>query len=233
MGVVKPEELATLERRFSTERRAPYRAVCDGDLTAAMALYQWNAEVSAALGTTLGHLEVLLRNALHRELTAWSTRQHGEPRWYLDSGGVFFTEAHQDISKARGRATFQGRQETPGRVVAELNFGFWRYLLATRYDGTLWRKCLHRAFPRQPRKPVAKAVGRLHEARNRMAHHEPMFNRPVAELRATALTVAGWICPVTRGWIESQCRVPQLLANVPGPRNPALVVVEQPMAAPR
>lgn len=172
MGVVKSEELATLERRFSAERLAPYRAVCDGDLAAAMALYQWNAEVSAALGTTLGHLEVLLRNALHHELTAWSTRQHGEARWYLDSGQVFFTEAHQDISKARSRATFQGRQET--------------------------------------------------QARNRMAHHEPMFNRPVAELRATALTVAGWICPVTQAWIESQCRVPQLLANVPAPRSLSL-----------
>jgi hypothetical protein len=54
-----PAELVTLEMRLSVERLAPYRAMCGGDLDAAIALYEWNAEVSAALGKTLGHLEVL------------------------------------------------------------------------------------------------------------------------------------------------------------------------------
>ncbi len=213
MGVA---ELATLERRWSPERLAPYRSACGGDLAVAIALYEWNAEVSAALGTTLGHVEILLRNALHEELTAWSLRRYAEPRWYLDPGGVLTDEGRRDIVKAQGRATRDGRAETPGRVVAELNLGFWRFLLATRYDATLWRACLHRAFSGQRRRTVHNAVGRLHEARNRMAHHEPMFNRSVADLRATAIEVAGWLCPVTRDWINARCRVLSLLAIRPG-----------------
>jgi hypothetical protein len=109
-----------------------------------MALYAWNADVSGALGTTFGHLEVLLRNAMHEVLTAWSTRY---------------------------RATRNG----------------WRF---------------------------------LHLARNRLAHHEPMFNRPIDRLRAVALDAAEWICPVTRAWIESRCRVPQVLAARPTPPTP-------------
>ncbi|MFG1955417.1 hypothetical protein [Micromonospora sp. NPDC048830] len=222
--MVVSADLATLERRFSAERLAPYRAACGGDLAGAVALYEWNAEVSAALGTTLGHLEVLLRNALHHELTEWSVRVHAEPRWYLDPGGVFTVEAQRDIRKARERAVRDGKQETPGRVVAELTFGFWRYLLAARYDATLWRWCLYRAFPRRRRRPVAKAVERLHVARNRMAHHEPMFNRPLRDLRTTAVEVAGWICPVTSSWIDARCTVGQILADKPTPASMAAAI---------
>ncbi|MEV0006344.1 hypothetical protein AB0H28_29245, partial [Micromonospora sp. NPDC050980] len=96
-------ELLTLERRWSPERLAPYRAACGGDLVAAVALYRWNAEISAALGTTLGHVEVLLRNALHEELAAWSLRRYGEPTWYLDPGGVLTDEGRRDVNKARSR----------------------------------------------------------------------------------------------------------------------------------
>jgi hypothetical protein len=142
---VQPAELATLERRVSVERLGPYRQASGGDLATAVALYEWNAAVSAALGTTLGHLEVLLRNTLHDELTAWSTRQFSEPRWYLNPTGFLFGEAIDDIAKARARATRDGRLETPGRVVAELNLGFWRFLLSRRYDRGLWHPCLHRA----------------------------------------------------------------------------------------
>ncbi len=214
-----PAELATLERRLSRERLAPYRAACGGDLAAAVALYEWNAEVSAALGTTLGHLEVLLRNAMHDALTTWSTDRFGEPRWYLDPGGLLTGEAKREIHTARGRATRDGRAETPGRVVAELTFGFWRYLLASRYERTLWLPGLRPAFPRLHgmRRDVNDAVSGLHKARNRMAHHEPMFNRPVSALRDTAVRVAGWICPVTRDWISTQCRVPQLVIERPAP----------------
>jgi hypothetical protein len=187
-----------------------------GDLAAAIALYEWNAQVSAALGETLGHLEVLLRNAIHDELTAWSVRRFADPRWYLNPGGFLFAEERADVAKARARAVRDGRHETPGRIVAELNLGFWRFLLSRRYDRGLWHPCLHRTFPRQRRKAVYDAVRTLHDARNRMAHHEPMFNRPVSDLRRTAIQVADWICPVTRSWIETRCRVPELLGCRPG-----------------
>jgi hypothetical protein len=39
---VKPAELATLERRLSTERLAPYRQENGNDLARAIALYEWN-----------------------------------------------------------------------------------------------------------------------------------------------------------------------------------------------
>jgi hypothetical protein len=59
-----------------------------GDLVRAIALYQWNAEVASAFWAVLGHVEVVVRNAMHEQLAAWSVRRFGETRWYLDPGRV-------------------------------------------------------------------------------------------------------------------------------------------------
>ncbi|MFC0531370.1 hypothetical protein [Phytohabitans kaempferiae] len=214
-----PAELAVLESRLSTERLAPYRAVTGGDVRSALRLYEWNREVGAAFGATLGDLEVVLRNAMHDQLTAWSNMADGEPRWYLDPGRLLTGDALDDIAKARRRATRNGRPEAPGRVVAELSLGFWRYLLAGRYERTLWLPCLRQVFPglqgRGMRRDVNDAVRDLHLLRNRIAHHEPIHDRPLKDLHATAMSVADWVCPVSRRWIETRCRVAALLASRP------------------
>jgi Abi-like protein. len=212
---VTPAELTILEQRLSAERLAPYRTMT-GDLGRAINLYRWNAEAAAAFWATLGHIEILLRNAMHDELTAWATARHGQPLWYLDPGQLLTIEAHRDIDAARRRATRAGNPETPGRAVAELSLGFWRFLLASRYERTLWRTCLHRAFPGQGlRRAVHNAVADLHVLRNRIAHHEPVHNRPLVDLHATALTVADWVCPTSRSWINKHCKVWQVLSARP------------------
>lgn len=178
-----------------------------------MALYEWNAEVSAAFWRTLGHVEVLVRNALHRELTAWSRKHHGTDRWYLAIDPIVNVQTRRDIAEARRRGTRTGRAEAPGRVVAELNLGFWRFLLARRYDGTLWRYCMYRAFGGKRRADVEHAVSQLHLLRNRIGHHEPIHNRPLEDLRELALEVAGWIDTGARDWIAAGDLTPALLAQ--------------------
>ena len=206
--------LIDLESWFSRDRLAPY-AHAAGSPDAAEALYQWNADVSAALWRTLGHVEVLVRNALHRELTDWSQHQHGTDRWYVAIDRLISYETRNDIRLARRRGTRNGRAETPGRVVAELNLGFWRFLLARRYDGTLWRYCMYRAFPGQRRAEVERAIATLHVLRNRIGHHEPVHNRPVADLLALALDVATWIDPAARDWITAGDTTPLLISRRP------------------
>ncbi|GAA1813765.1 hypothetical protein GCM10009835_36860 [Planosporangium flavigriseum] len=65
---------------------------------------------------------------------------------------------------------------------------------------------------------VERALGRLHDLRNRIAHHEPIYNRPLKDLHSTALTLAEWTCPVTAAWIESRCAVLSVLATCPWSR---------------
>ena len=209
------DEIEVMTVRLSPERLRPY-VVAGGDVASALDLYVWNSALSAALATTIGHVEIVLRNAIHDNLTAWSTRQFSDPRWYLNPGGLLQPRQVEAIQLARQRANRFGRYETPGRVVAELTFGFWRVLLAAHYDGTLWRQTLYRCFPGQrQRRVVQEAVEVLHLSRNRMAHHEPMFNRPIGDIYTIALELTGWICPESKSWVQRHSSVNRVLARRP------------------
>lgn len=72
-----------------------------------------NREIAAAFAATLGDLEILLRNAMHDQLTAWSTAQHAEPRWYLYPARLLTNDAHADIIQSRRRATRNARPPLP------------------------------------------------------------------------------------------------------------------------
>ena len=215
---MRPDELLTLEHRISAERFAPYRAATSGDLERALRRYERNTEISAAFWAVLSDLEIVVRNAMHEQLAGWSAATYGRPDWYADRGRIFTAQTGADLRAARRRArSSSGRAESAGRIVAELPLGFWRYLLSSRYERSLWLPCLRDAFPgirgQGMRRDVHDAMRDLHLLRNRIAHHEPIHNRPLGELHAVALTTAGWICPTTRGWIEVRSRVPALLAD--------------------
>jgi hypothetical protein len=213
---VTQDDLLTLERRISVDRFAPYRVAAGGNTHGAILLYEKNLELSMAFWGVLSDFEVLVRNAMHDRLTAWSLTRYGDVAWYLDHGRVFSDETSRTIDTARRHATAEGRTETPGRVVAELPLGFWRFLLSGRYERSLWLPCLRHAFPgiqgRGLRRDVHDVMCDLHVLRNRIAHHKPIHNRPLERLHEQALTMAGWVCPVTRQWIAGRSRVPELLS---------------------
>ena len=127
-----PAERQTIEQRLSIERFAPYRMATEDDPAQAIQLYEHNTDLSAAFWAVLCDMEVLLRNAMHERLTAWSLARYGQLNWYLNPGRVLSQQAAATISEARHHATANGRPETAGRVIAELPLGFWRFLLSSR-----------------------------------------------------------------------------------------------------
>lgn len=51
--------------------------------------------------------------------------------------------------------------------------------------------------------------------RNRLAHHETIVRRPIAEHYAEMLTLAGLVDADARAWIESVSRVESVLRDRP------------------
>lgn len=89
-----------------------------------------------------------------------------------------------------------GRNAPPGKVIAQLTFGFWRYLTSSAHEVTLWRPALHHAFPPGTRRSELDGrISRLHELRNRVAHHEPLLRLDVTKLHSDLLHVAGLLEP--------------------------------------
>lgn len=206
-----------IQRHFSSARLSTYVRASGGDLEAAVDLYRWNAAAAGALWEVLGHTEVVLRNALHGALAARHTRLGRPGQWFDDPAGELDARALKDIATARTRLRRAGAPLLAGKVVAELNFGFWRFLLARRYTATLW-PAMRPAFAHlstSDRRVLEAPVTRLHTLRNRVAHHEPLLTEPLAERYTDLLTVIGFVDPRLRTWVEEHNSVPAVLAQRP------------------
>lgn len=214
---------AVLQQRLSAERLRSYLAMAAGDLDAAILLYEWNCAISAALFEVLGDVEVIVRNALHDSLTSWHAHGSFAGEWYDNEHGLLAPQAVVYITAARIRLEKRRKPISPGAVVAELNFGFWRFLLTKKYASTLWSVVGKTAFPAldHGRPEVFRArMARLHDLRNRIAHHEPIHWRDIALDLKDCLMVIRAVCPVSEAWSRDRSRVLQVLALRPGAVTP-------------
>ena len=105
---------------------------------------------------------------------------------------------------------------TPGKVVAELTFGFWVELLSRRNQNALWvgRK-LKTAFPNTTltRKQIHGRLKTIQLLRNRISHHEPVLTSSKKiyaghDLIALPelLECVEWVCNYTAQWMKTQFR---------------------------
>lgn len=203
-------------RRLLSPARFDRYAEVAGSGSGAVELYEFNTQLTGAWHETLGGLEVVLRNALDAQLVIFHRQVlAGSGRWYADERMPWRSpKLTAQLVDARRRAQLGGRPESHGKVIAELTFGFWRYILAGTYQGTLWSPALRHAFPHQPtrdRRAVYNPVNQLHVLRNRVAHHEPIHGVDHSRLHTELVNLAGWIDPVAAAWINTMSRVPEVL----------------------
>lgn len=209
----------TIRDLLTADRLRSYLANCDQELSRALELYEWNLTASAAIMQTTAMVEVVVRNALDAQLVSWASGR-GRGVWFdtvpLDARG------RADVDKARDRATNYGRTIlTHGKVVAELSFGFWRYLTAQRYHASLWVPALHAAFPggdddlRTRRREVERHLADLMLVRNRAAHHEPIHRRNLARDLGVAVELTSWVHPEAGHWISEKSAIPSAMESKP------------------
>jgi len=135
------EELEGIKQSLSLERLGSYLNLAGDNLREAIRLYERNTSLSEALYGLLQGLEVPLRNAMHRALSLGL----GRDEWY-DSVGWYAAQQEQ-IANAKESLQQKAKPITPGRMVAELTFGFWVGLTSPRYSVELWERHLYKAFP--------------------------------------------------------------------------------------
>jgi hypothetical protein len=206
----------SIEDLLSRSRLRPYLDATFGDPAAALELYGWNSQVSAAFYESLHYVEIGLRNAMDQQLGRWSAERGATKAWYVDPVVRLTPPTRRKINSARANATRDGRPEIHGKVIAELMLGFWWSLLANEYNRRLWQPCLQRAFDGSIRRTrLHSDLNDLRLLRNRIAHHEPIHNRNLDAAYAELLETAGRISPLLRVHIEKTSRVPATLAVRP------------------
>ncbi|WP_419947108.1 hypothetical protein [Candidatus Poriferisodalis sp.] len=214
-------DIDVVAERITVERMGPYLDSASGDLSVALSLYDWNSAVAGAVHADLGRLEVILRNAFDRALNDLAASNGWTQPWY-DHDLLFRRRQREAIDTAVQRAGHRGSGSfTHGGVIAELGFGFWRFLCVPAYLTALWVPALASAFPQHPaqgharriRADVERRMQGLHVLRNRIAHHEPIFRRDLERDHIQLLELIGWICVDSRTWATAVSRTPGTIAE--------------------
>lgn len=189
----------------------------------AIHLYAWNAQVSAALLAPLHICEVVIRNAVAEALEA----VYGH-RWPWSAGfeQSLPAPAH-GYSQVKDLKEACRRQRTTGKVIPELKFVFWQKMFTTRYDARLWEPHMTAIFHSLPHGPQGPhAIGQYRQAiynelehirtlRNRIAHHEPIFSRNLADDFRRISELIALRCPLTADWMNQNQQAAQIIAARP------------------
>lgn len=194
---------SALEITITRVRLTRYLAENAGDLDVALELYERNTRLSEAFYTPLQSCEVSLRNTIAAQMT----NVYGVD-WFNNGNPPLNNDARERILEAR-RELAHVNPITPDAVVAELKFAFWVSLLGPGYDNTLWRKALYRGFQNGGGRPRSMVHGRfnaIRRFRNRIAHHEPIYHRPLAQIHNEILDAIGWMCRNTQAWTAHHSR---------------------------
>jgi hypothetical protein len=82
---------------------------------------------------------------------------------------------HDDISKERLKQIVVA----DGQIIAQLTMAFWKRLFSSEYEYELWDRSLKYIFPdkKLKRSDIATQFEEIYQARNRIAHHEPIYDK--------------------------------------------------------
>ncbi|WP_457946957.1 hypothetical protein ACTAQI_15240 [Pseudarthrobacter sp. alpha12b] len=201
------------KRRFDE-----YMVAANYDPTAARELYEWNVSVAAAFFELISHVEVALRNAVDGILEPLEVKETARVRvqngWWFSSS-TFLTEHELNFYKtAVKHLGTRAEGASRDKVFSAMTFGIWEGIFGPSYE-ELFRRHLVYAFPNRgagfKRDTVHKSVLALRNLRNRIAHHQAVFDLPLEERFEQAMDLLRWINVDLELWVRGLCRVPALL----------------------
>ncbi|WP_282686763.1 MULTISPECIES: Abi family protein [unclassified Streptomyces] len=202
-----------LVEAISPERFRPFLEECHGDVLVALRLYAWDAEAARALHSPLRDLEVSLRNRIHRQLTG----KFGQSDWWNLRRAEPNEWAMADIRDAEAQLRRRGKGSAACDVVATLPFGFWVSLLSRggrgNYDMKYWNPALRHCFKGVRRQDLHDRLEVMRTLRNRIAHHERVSHRHLAEDFRTAVELTALVAPELAARHEKYSQVPAVLAR--------------------
>lgn len=192
-------------------------------------LLQWHLWATAAQSAVMpavAVLELTLRNALFlgsTEILAARPLVTREINTWLDANPSMLRDRDQrEVDEAKSRLRRRKGKLTVGRLVAELDFGFWTGLFDSCYDhstregAALWPWLRKKAFPGAPkgmqtRGDLAKHFHSLRDLRNSIVHHKHFWKaQGICGVFDTFSSTIGWMNrsaqialeTSTRPWIE-------------------------------
>ncbi|MEY4569058.1 MAG: hypothetical protein RLZZ398_497 [Verrucomicrobiota bacterium] len=194
---MNPDFFEKIQPALAVERLDAYRQD-QAEPRVALARYLWNMALCESLYSPLQMVEIALRNALQSSLES----HFRSPRWYDVPAcwHLLTTTQQSQIAEAKQNLARQNKPFAPGRIVAELTFGFWTAFFNKRSAQNrdiiqLTTRVFHSA-PKSQRdiRSLNRRFTLLRELRNRVFHHERIIHWVDLDTRhAAMLETIGWI----------------------------------------
>lgn len=215
---------------LSAPRWQRYLRAASNDPDKALALYEWNLQLAAALMHDVAHIEVAVRNSYNKVLEDhWAGGEH----WLLDSSSPIRSALVRkrrgkniDLNERNRRSIDEAFQRlhtnapAVGAIIAELSFGFWRHLTDTAHEKTLWVPYLSRAFPKGTnRRDIEASLMMINTVRNRASHHEPLFTsrreEEITQCQAKIVDLAQMLLPELATHLQATSTITTVLGQKP------------------
>ena len=185
-----------LENSLSADRLAVYGQDNPGYRVIA-GRYLWNIAVCEAMYAPIHLLEVGLRNGVDH---AMRSVVGGGADWY---DRVALTPwGRERVFSAKSTISRSGKSVTPGRVIAELPFGFWTAMFESHFesrDARFLPSGIKATFPLMPkslhkRKRIKADLDKVRLLRNRIFHHERIIHwQDLAQQHELVRKFIGWL----------------------------------------
>ena len=206
-----------LIRALQRERLLRYLPASSEDERLAFSIYLWNGALCEAFYCVIHFAEIVCRNALHDRLL----ERVGE-RWFENATflGILDDRFRRDLIKVTDEERrLRGAAFTAHHVVARLTLGFWEHLLTKRFKRLLWSEGVHPCFPHAPSRmktvDLSHRVAAVRRLRNRIAHHEAIFDKKPMKTHQEAIELISWVCSGSGSWVASVSKVPAVIARRP------------------
>ena len=182
----------SLERSISSSRISTYKSNGHTEIET-IADYVLNAKISQNFYFLLQNLEVSLRNAIYD-----SFKKH------YPNSDFFYLFENNSFNRYKSKKEKHSREcwkmlcgvkyklkhmqtLSDGKIIAELNFGFWTELLISRDNKytDMWRRIFLDVFPNykikssidKDKTSIALKIDDIRNFRNRIFHYEPIYNQ--------------------------------------------------------
>lgn len=182
------------------------------DTEHAFQLYCWNLQISSALLECISVCEVVIRNA-----AADSVKKVYGADWFKNKA---FLISLPEISRNQLKnITNKKNYSSIDELIPDLPFSFWQSLFTKRFYNKLWQDQLCTILPNvsheEFREDLRKDLDRIRKLRNRIAHHEPIFNHNLLAEYEVIIKIIGYRCQDTKNWVQSWQKVERLLKIKP------------------
>lgn len=167
----------SINELISDKRLEGYKGSTKNDLPSILHRYNYNIELGNEFYPLLSIFEVAFRNALH---LSWATHL-SDSTWLCNYQKHSLGNREQSkIQEAIDELSGKNKPVEEGRIIAELNLGFWINLFDRPYL-EINKKTIKDHFPNATNKQrdifrIKDQLNDIRNLRNRVFHHEPIWH---------------------------------------------------------